>query len=152
MNYKPVVAGNQSNGSTGTKAYDNASKARMEAVPGKDYILLLVWPADLLFSQSSSPKDSPDAGFKPSGEEEKKNAEDPGKDSEIPSTEEPRINQEKDASNVNNTNNINTASDENNTNNVNVISSTVIADGIEVNDVDLKTSIELLDDPNIPEL
>ncbi|GKC16960.1 putative ribonuclease H-like domain-containing protein [Tanacetum coccineum] len=49
------------------------SKARMETVPGKDYILLPVWPADPLFSQSS--KDSPDVGFKPSGEEEKKNAE-----------------------------------------------------------------------------
>ncbi|GJX55324.1 putative ribonuclease H-like domain-containing protein [Tanacetum coccineum] len=81
MNYKLVVAGNQSNGSIGTKAYDNAGKARIEAVHGKDYILLLVWPADLLFSQSS--KDSPDAGFKPLGEEEKKDAEDPGnKDSE----------------------------------------------------------------------
>ncbi|GJY40525.1 putative ribonuclease H-like domain-containing protein [Tanacetum coccineum] len=40
-------------------------KARMETVPGKDYILLPVWPADPLFSQSS--KDSPDVGFKPSG-------------------------------------------------------------------------------------
>ncbi|GJX06024.1 putative ribonuclease H-like domain-containing protein, partial [Tanacetum coccineum] len=33
---------------------------------------------------SSSLKDSPDAGFKPSGEEDKKDAEDLGKDSEIP--------------------------------------------------------------------
>ncbi|GJV58923.1 putative ribonuclease H-like domain-containing protein, partial [Tanacetum coccineum] len=88
MNYKPVVAGNQSNGSSGTKACDNAGK------------------------------DSPDAGFKPSGEEEKKDTEDPGnesghppegKDSEVPSIKEPRINQEKDA-NVNSTNNINTVS------------------------------------------
>ncbi|GKC39347.1 ribonuclease H-like domain-containing protein [Tanacetum coccineum] len=70
MNYKPVVAGNQSNGSASTKACDNAGKARMEKVPGKDYILLLVWPIHLLFSQDS--KSSPDAGFKPSGEEEKK--------------------------------------------------------------------------------
>ncbi|GJX61437.1 hypothetical protein Tco_0294337 [Tanacetum coccineum] len=53
MNYKPVVAGNQSNSST-----------------------------DPPFSSSS--KDSPDAGFKPSGEEEKNDAEDPGnKDSEV---------------------------------------------------------------------
>ncbi|GJY26584.1 retrovirus-related pol polyprotein from transposon TNT 1-94 [Tanacetum coccineum] len=37
MNYKPVVAGNQSNGNTGTKTCDDASKARMETVPGKDY-------------------------------------------------------------------------------------------------------------------
>ncbi|GKF40335.1 hypothetical protein Tco_0120396, partial [Tanacetum coccineum] len=75
MNYKPVVAGNQSNGSAGTKACDNACKARMETLPGKDYMLLPVWHVDPLLSQSL--KDSPDAGFKPSGEEEKKDAEDP---------------------------------------------------------------------------
>ncbi|GJZ35493.1 ribonuclease H-like domain-containing protein [Tanacetum coccineum] len=127
INYKPVVTWNQSNGNTGTKACDNAGKARMETIPGKDYILLPMWPADPLFSQNS--KDSLNAGFKSSGEEEKKDAEDPGKDSEISSTEEPRINQEKDAS-VNNTNNINTIS-------------------LTVND----TSIYgCADDPNIPEL
>ncbi|GJY81818.1 putative ribonuclease H-like domain-containing protein [Tanacetum coccineum] len=49
---------------------------------------------------SFSPKDSPDAGFKPSGKEEKKDVEDPGKGSEIQSTEEPRINQEKDSMDV----------------------------------------------------
>ncbi|GKB72940.1 putative ribonuclease H-like domain-containing protein [Tanacetum coccineum] len=160
MNYKPVVAGNQSNGNAGTKACDDAGKARMETVPGKDYILLPMWPADLLFSQNS--KDSPDAGFKPSGEEEKMDTEDPGneseasgKDSEVPSTEEPRedqrVNQELDAS-INSTNNINTASNGNNTNNVNVVSSTVNAAGIEVNAVDPKTSIELPNDLNILEL
>ncbi|GKB18465.1 ribonuclease H-like domain-containing protein [Tanacetum coccineum] len=82
----------------GTKACDDACKARMETVPGKDYILLPMLPADPLFSQNL--KDSPDAGFKPSGKEEKKDAEDlgnesgnptKGKDSEVPSTEEPRI-------------------------------------------------------------
>ncbi|GKA09145.1 ribonuclease H-like domain-containing protein [Tanacetum coccineum] len=35
MNYKKVVAGNQSNGNAGTKACDDAGKARMETVPGK---------------------------------------------------------------------------------------------------------------------
>ncbi|GJZ07523.1 hypothetical protein Tco_0541316 [Tanacetum coccineum] len=158
MNYKPVVAGNQSNGSTGTKACDNAGKARMETIPGKDYILLPLSIQDPPFSSSS--KDSPDAGFKPSREEEKKDAEDPGnksgnptegKDSEVPSTEEPRINQEKD-DNINSTNNINTASDGNNTNNVNAVSSTVNVAGSEVNVVDPKTSIELPNDPNMPEL
>ncbi|GJY86443.1 ribonuclease H-like domain-containing protein [Tanacetum coccineum] len=158
MNYKPVVAGNQSNGNAGTKACDNTGKARMETVPGKDYILLPVWPADPLFSQDS--KSSPDAGFKPLWEEEKKDAEDPGnesgnptegKDSEVPSTEEPRINQEKD-DNINSTNNINTASDGNGTNNVNAVSSTVNVAGLEVNAVDPKTCIELPNDPNMPEL
>ncbi|GKA28827.1 putative ribonuclease H-like domain-containing protein, partial [Tanacetum coccineum] len=105
-------------------------------------------------------KSSPDAGFKPSGEDEKKDAEDPenksgcpteGKDSEASSTEEPIINQEQD-DNINSTNNINTASDGNNTNNVNAVSSTVNAVGLEVNDVDPKTSIELPNDPNMLEL
>nr|GEV92732.1 retrovirus-related Pol polyprotein from transposon TNT 1-94 [Tanacetum cinerariifolium] len=55
-------------------------------------------------------EDSPSDGFKPSGEEEKKDAKDPGnKDNEVLSTEEPKINQEKDA-NVNSTNKINTVS------------------------------------------
>ncbi|GJV91705.1 hypothetical protein Tco_1539518 [Tanacetum coccineum] len=60
----------------GTKACNDAGKARMETVPSKDYILLPMWPADLLFSQDS--KDSPDTGFKPLGEEEKKDDEDRG--------------------------------------------------------------------------
>ncbi|GKF64446.1 hypothetical protein Tco_0187894, partial [Tanacetum coccineum] len=80
MNYKPVVAGNQSNGNAGTKGCDDAGKARMETVPGKDYIMLPMWPTDPLFSQNL--KDSLDAGFKPSGEEEKMDTKDPGNESE----------------------------------------------------------------------
>ncbi|GJV53132.1 ribonuclease H-like domain-containing protein [Tanacetum coccineum] len=95
---------------------------------------------------------SPDAGFKPSGEEEKKDAEDQGnEDSEVPSIEEPRINQEKD-DNINSTNNINTASNGNSTSNINDVSSTVNVAVTEVNDVDPKTSIELPNDLNMPEL
>ncbi|GJZ07078.1 putative ribonuclease H-like domain-containing protein [Tanacetum coccineum] len=99
-------------------------------------------------------------GFKPLWEEEKKDVKDlgnesgnltKGKDSEVPSIEEPRINQEKD-DNINNTNNINTASDGNITNNVNAVSSIVNAAGTKVNAVDPKTSIELPNDPNMPEL
>ncbi|GKD29565.1 ribonuclease H-like domain-containing protein [Tanacetum coccineum] len=64
MNYKPVVAGDQSNGNACTKACNDADS-----------------------------KSSPDAGFKPSEEEEKKDAEDPGnEDSEFSSTKEPRVN------------------------------------------------------------
>ncbi|GJW83702.1 ribonuclease H-like domain-containing protein [Tanacetum coccineum] len=146
MNYKPVVAGNQSNGNVGTKACDDAGKTRMETVPGKDYILLPLWTQDPSFSSSS--KDSPDARFKPSGEEEKKDAEDPGnesgnpterKDSKVPSIEEPRINQEKDA-NVNNTNNIKT------------VSLTVNAAGIVDNSIAKNIVYECVDDPNMPEL
>ncbi|GJV27159.1 retrovirus-related pol polyprotein from transposon TNT 1-94 [Tanacetum coccineum] len=141
---------------------DHLGKARIETTLGKDYILLPLWTQAPPFSSSS--KDSPDAGFKPSREEEKKDAEDPRnesgnptewKDSEVPSTEEPRedqrVNQELDAS-INNTNNINTASNGNSTNNVNFVSSTINVVGIEVNVVDPKISIELPNDPNMPEL
>ncbi|GJX79844.1 putative ribonuclease H-like domain-containing protein [Tanacetum coccineum] len=87
MNYKPVVAGNQSNGSASTKACDNASKARVETVLGKDYILLPLWTQDPSFSSSS--KGSPDAGFKPLGKDQKTDVEDPGnEDSEDNSVDE----------------------------------------------------------------
>ncbi|GKC65425.1 hypothetical protein Tco_1098023, partial [Tanacetum coccineum] len=43
-------------------------------------------------------------------------------------------------------------SDGNNTNNVNTVSSTVNSVGIEVNAVNSNTSIELPNDPNMPEL
>ncbi|GJZ35373.1 putative ribonuclease H-like domain-containing protein [Tanacetum coccineum] len=75
MNYKPVIAGNQSNGNAGTKASNDAGKARLETVPSKDYILLPLWTADPPNSQSS--KSSPDVGFKPSGDNEKKVTEEP---------------------------------------------------------------------------
>nr|GEU93132.1 retrovirus-related Pol polyprotein from transposon TNT 1-94 [Tanacetum cinerariifolium] len=105
MNYKPIVAGNQSNGSTGTKACDNVGKTRMETVPDKDYILLPLWTQEPIFS--SSLKNSPSAGYKPSGEDEKKDAEDPENEySEISRTEEPRVDQEEKES-VNNTNRVN---------------------------------------------
>ncbi|GJT82105.1 putative ribonuclease H-like domain-containing protein [Tanacetum coccineum] len=138
MNYEPVIAGNQSNGIVGTKACENAGKARVETVPGKDYILLPFLTQDPPFSSSS--KDSPDAGFKPSGEEEKKDVEHlENKDSEVPNTEEPRVNQEKDES-VNSTNNINT------------VSSTVNTASIEDNAVDENTVYGCADDPNMPNL
>ncbi|GJW23023.1 hypothetical protein Tco_0033645 [Tanacetum coccineum] len=40
MNYQRVIAGNQTDGSASTKASNDAGKARVETVPGKDYILL----------------------------------------------------------------------------------------------------------------
>nr|GEU43894.1 reverse transcriptase [Tanacetum cinerariifolium] len=129
INYKPVVTGNQSNGSTG--------KARVETVPDKDYILLPLWTQGPLFSFSS--KDSLGDGFKPSGEEEKKDTEDPGKEeSEAPIIEEPRVNQEKDSVNS--------------TNRVNAVSSTVNVDSNEVNVVGRKSSIKFLNDLNMSDL
>ncbi|GJU51016.1 retrovirus-related pol polyprotein from transposon TNT 1-94 [Tanacetum coccineum] len=78
-------------------------------------------------------KSSLDAGFKPSGDDEKKVTEEQGKEGGDPSKKEECNDQEKE-DNVNNTNNVNAAS----TNEVNV--------------VDVKTSIELPLDPNMPEL
>ncbi|GJW17428.1 retrovirus-related pol polyprotein from transposon TNT 1-94, partial [Tanacetum coccineum] len=138
INYKLVVAGNQSNGSAGTKACDNACKARVETVPGKDYILLPFLTQDLLFS--SSTKDSPDVGFKPSEEEEKNDVGAPeNEDGELLNTEEPRVNQENDES-VNSTNNINN------------LSSTVNTASIEDNVVDENIAYGCADDPNMPNL
>ncbi|GJW31558.1 hypothetical protein Tco_0051590 [Tanacetum coccineum] len=82
-------------------------KARIETVPGKDYILLPLWTTDPPFSQSS--KSSPDAGFKPSGDDEKKVTKEPGNEGSNPSKEGERDDQEKDA-NVNSTNNVNATS------------------------------------------
>ncbi|GJS79219.1 putative ribonuclease H-like domain-containing protein [Tanacetum coccineum] len=135
----PNIAGrNQSNGNAGTKACNDIGKTRREIVPGKDNILLPMWPADPLFSQDS--KSSPYAGFKPLGEEEKKDVEVPrNEDSEVLSTEESRFNQEKDAS-VNSTNIINT------------VSPTVNAAGIEDNAVDENIVYGCADAPYMPEL
>ncbi|GJT27411.1 putative ribonuclease H-like domain-containing protein [Tanacetum coccineum] len=138
MNYEPVVTGNQSNGSACTKACDDTRKTRMETVPSKDYILLLFLAQDPSFSSSS--KNSPDAGFKPSGEEEKKDAKDlENEDSEVPNTEKPRVNQEQDA-NVNSTNNIN------------IVSPTVNAADIENNVANENIVYGCDDDPNMPNL
>ncbi|GJT93286.1 putative ribonuclease H-like domain-containing protein [Tanacetum coccineum] len=131
MNYKPVITRNQSNNNTSTKACDDAGKARMETVHGKYYILLPLWTADLPFSQSS--KSSPDTGFKPSGDDEKKVTKEPRKEGGDSSKDRECSDQEKEE-NVNNTNTVNAAS----TN--------------EVNAVGAKTSIELPDDPNMLEL
>ncbi|GKE29433.1 hypothetical protein Tco_1444817, partial [Tanacetum coccineum] len=126
-----AVAGNQSNGNVGTKACDDASKARMETVHSKDYILLPLWTADPPFSQSS--KSSHVARFKPLGDDEKKVTKEPRKECGDPSKGDERDDQDKNAS-VNNTNNVNAAS----TN--------------EVNAVGIKASIELPDDPDMTAL
>ncbi|GKC67639.1 putative ribonuclease H-like domain-containing protein [Tanacetum coccineum] len=118
------------------------SKASIETIPDKDYILLPLWLADPLFFKDL--KSSLDAGFKPSSDGEKKVDGDPSKEDES-------NDQEKD-DNVNSTNNVNTASDGNNTNNVNVVSLTINVASKEVNVVGAKTSIEFPDDPNMPEL
>ncbi|GJS64826.1 ribonuclease H-like domain-containing protein [Tanacetum coccineum] len=113
------------------KQHGASCKAKMKTVPEKDYIMLPLWTADPPFSQSS--KSSPDAGFKPSGNNEKKVTEEPKKQGGDPSKEDERDDQEKDAS-VNSTNNVNAAI----TNEVNVVGR--------------KASIKLPDEPNMPAL
>ncbi|GJT46742.1 putative ribonuclease H-like domain-containing protein [Tanacetum coccineum] len=124
MNYEPIVASTQSNGFSGTKVSDNASQARKEIEPIKDYILLPLWTDDPPYSQD--PKSSHDDASKPLSDDGKKVDEDPRKDS--------KSNDQEKEDNVDSTNNVNAAS----TNEVNVISG--------------KTSIELPFDPNIPAL
>ncbi|GKD45409.1 putative ribonuclease H-like domain-containing protein [Tanacetum coccineum] len=143
MKYKPIIAGNQSNGNAGTKACDDAGKARVETVPGQDYILLPLWTQNLPFS--FSPKSSPDAGFKPSGAK-KKDTEDPenesevsGNDNEVPCTKEPRYDQQK-------------KPDVNSTNNINIVSSTVNIASSENNTVDENIVYGCADDPNMTAL
>ncbi|GJV21864.1 putative ribonuclease H-like domain-containing protein [Tanacetum coccineum] len=78
--------------------------------------------------------------FKPSGEEEKKDAKDPGnEDSEVPSIKEARVNQENDAS-------------VNNTNTINIVSPTINTAGIEDNAIDENIVYGCDDDLNMPEL
>nr|GEZ45303.1 putative ribonuclease H-like domain-containing protein [Tanacetum cinerariifolium] len=92
---------------------------------------------DPLFSSSS--KDSFGDRFKPSGEEKKKDTKGPGnEESKASITEEPRVNQEKDSVYS--------------TNRVNAVSLTVNAASNEVNAIGRKSSIELPDDPNMPDL
>ncbi|GJY04255.1 putative ribonuclease H-like domain-containing protein [Tanacetum coccineum] len=138
MNYKPVVTGNKTNGNAGTKEKIDACQDGKKIVPDQKYILLPLLTSDPLLSKSL--KDSPDAGFKPSREEEKMNSKHlENEDNEVPNTEEPIINQEQDA-NVNSTNNINT------------ISLTVNVAEIENNVADKDIVYGCIDDPNIPNL
>ncbi|GJR75493.1 putative ribonuclease H-like domain-containing protein [Tanacetum coccineum] len=127
MNYEPIVAGTQSNGFAGTKASDNAGqKAFMERRRTMSKITFFYHYGTTVLPFSQDPKSSHDDGSKPSSDDGKKVDEDPRKDSES--------NDQEKEDNVNNTNNVNAAS----TN--------------EVNDVGGKTSIKLLDDPNMPAL
>ncbi|GKD09162.1 hypothetical protein Tco_1188847, partial [Tanacetum coccineum] len=138
MNYKLIVVRNQPNGNAGTKENINAGQDGKKIVPDQEYILLPLLTTDL--SLFKSLQDSPDAGLKPSREEEKmefKNTE--NEDSEVLNTEEPRVNQEQDV-NVNNTNNINS------------VCPTVNAADIENNVIDENIVYGCIDDPNMPNL
>nr|GEU81298.1 retrovirus-related Pol polyprotein from transposon TNT 1-94 [Tanacetum cinerariifolium] len=79
MNYKPVVIGNQSSNNACIKACDDIGKARMDTVPGKDYILLPLWTVDPLIYQES--KSSEDGRFQPSSNDGKNVDESPRQES-----------------------------------------------------------------------
>nr|GEV13819.1 hypothetical protein [Tanacetum cinerariifolium] len=101
MNYKLVIARNQSNGNAGTKACNDAGKATLETVPRNDYILLPLWTPNLPFSQNSKSSQD-DVGFQPLNDHGKKVDDVPRHDSAC-------SDQEKE-NNANNTNNVNAAS------------------------------------------
>nr|GEX39039.1 hypothetical protein [Tanacetum cinerariifolium] len=101
-----------------------------EKEPGKDYILLPLWTADPPFPQE--PKSSQDARFKPSN--------DVGKKVNEVSRQENKCKDQEEKDSVNNTNR------------VNAVRSTVNAASNEINVVGRKSSIELPDDLNMPEL
>ncbi|GJZ77645.1 putative ribonuclease H-like domain-containing protein [Tanacetum coccineum] len=127
MNYEPIVAGTQSNGFAGTKASDNAGKARKKTEPVKDYILLSLWTADPSYFQD--PKSSHNDGSKPSSDDGKKVDEDLRKDSEC--------NDQEKKDNVNSINNVNAAS----TNKVNAVDDE--DDGAEADMNNLDTTIQV---------
>nr|GFB67612.1 hypothetical protein [Tanacetum cinerariifolium] len=130
INYQPVVTGTQSNGNAGTKENNNVGQARKEKEHVKDYILLPLWIADPPFPRE--PKSSQDARFKPSNDVGKKVNEVPGQKNKCKDQEE--------------------KNSVNSTNRVNIVSSTVNVASNKVNVVGRKSSIELPDNPNMPEL
>ncbi|GJZ44336.1 putative ribonuclease H-like domain-containing protein [Tanacetum coccineum] len=110
MNYKPVVAGNQTNGNAGTKESIDAGQARKKTIPSHEYILLPLWTLDLPISSSLKSSDD-----KVADDVEKKTTEDPAKeddkdDVDLREFESSHVNTAgiKDAD-VNSTNNIYTA-------------------------------------------
>ncbi|GJZ90573.1 putative ribonuclease H-like domain-containing protein, partial [Tanacetum coccineum] len=121
-----------------TKENIDVGQAGKKIVPNQEYILIPL--LTFVPSLSKSSKDSPDAGFKPSGEEENMDVKNPeNEDNEVPNTEEPRVNQEQDES-------------INSTNNINIVSSTVNTASIEDNAVDENIVYGCIDDPNMPYL
>ncbi|GJV44886.1 putative ribonuclease H-like domain-containing protein [Tanacetum coccineum] len=111
MNYKPVVAGNQTNGNACTKESIDAGQAGKKTVPSHEYILLPLWTPDSPISSSLKSSDD-----KVADDVEKKTTEDPAKedekdDQDLREFESSPVNTagRKDAD-INSTNNIYTAS------------------------------------------
>ncbi|GJY81087.1 putative ribonuclease H-like domain-containing protein [Tanacetum coccineum] len=75
MNYKSVVAGNQTNGNACTKESIDAGQARKKTVPSYEYILLPLWTPDSTIASSLKSSDD-----KVANDVEKKTTEDPAKE------------------------------------------------------------------------
>ncbi|GJZ95678.1 putative ribonuclease H-like domain-containing protein [Tanacetum coccineum] len=110
MNYKPVVAGNQTNGNACTKESIDAGQARKKTVPSHEYILLPLWTPDSPISSSLKSSDD-----KVADDVEKKSIKDTTKEDDKDDQDlrefERLIVQGKEAEiNINSTNSIYTAS------------------------------------------
>ncbi|GJR17558.1 ribonuclease H-like domain-containing protein [Tanacetum coccineum] len=75
LNYKPVVAGNQTNGNAGTKESIDTGQAGKKTLPSHEYILLPLWTPDLPISSSLKSSDD-----KVANDVEKKTTKDPAKE------------------------------------------------------------------------
>ncbi|GKB44522.1 hypothetical protein Tco_0889464 [Tanacetum coccineum] len=110
MNYVPVVAGNQTNGITGTRDNIVTGQAEKKTEPEQEYILIPFCITDPLISQG--PKDSEeDSGMKPTEVDESGASDKDGEDDQaIRSEFERLLQQEKQTVHPNSTNSINTVS------------------------------------------
>ncbi|GJU43781.1 putative ribonuclease H-like domain-containing protein [Tanacetum coccineum] len=139
MNYKPVIAGNQSNGNAGTKENIGAGQIRKKTVPDQEYILLPLWTSDP--SPSKGPKNTKDYAGK--------------KATKVPETESGVSSKEDDKDDQdlrNEFKSLNGENDVNSTNNINIVSSTVNTAIIKDNVVDENIVYGCADDPNMPNL
>ncbi|GJV96166.1 putative ribonuclease H-like domain-containing protein [Tanacetum coccineum] len=110
MNYVPVVAGNQTDGITGTRDNIVAGKAEKKTKPEQEYLLIPSCTTDPLISQG--PKDSEeDVGMTPSDVDESEASDKDGKDDQVTRNEFERLlQQEKLTEHPNSTNSFNTVS------------------------------------------
>ncbi|GJW88678.1 putative ribonuclease H-like domain-containing protein [Tanacetum coccineum] len=157
MNYKPVVAGNQTNGNASTKESIDVGQAGKETVPSHEYILLPLWTPDSPISSSLKSSDD-----KIADDVEKNTTKDPAKENDKDDQDlrefERLIVQGKEAKiNINRTNSVfvvsspvNTArtkdDDVNNTNSIYTTSPLVNFDGLSYFNTNPP------DDPKMPNL
>ncbi|GJU24403.1 putative ribonuclease H-like domain-containing protein [Tanacetum coccineum] len=110
MNYVPVVAGNQTNGITGTRDNIVTGQAEKKTKPEQEYILIPICITDPLISQDPKVSEE-DAEEKPTEMDENGASDKDGKDDQATRSEFERLlQQEKQTVHPNSTNSINTVS------------------------------------------